>query len=126
MDAAFFRRAYEQDVANRARQTWSEYESWIRTFYEGRTFPPVPGWSDREREMLARLPETARRELAGVLENVSRTLAAEWAKANEVRKVTTADLQAWGRRFREAARDPSALRAALAEVQEELRRRRGD
>jgi hypothetical protein len=118
MDEHYFRAKFEADPANNAKQTWHDYWGWVQTFYKGKTFPPVPGWAAREREILAKVPE-AKAEL----DKSGRALAAEWAKDNAVRKVSTSDLQAWGKRFSEAARSHDALLTALREVEEELRKR---
>jgi len=118
MDDAFFRARYEMDAANKAKQSWAQYQEWVKTFYEGKRFPPVAGWRARESELAAKAPG-ARADV----ERLGRALAAEWAKDNAVRKVSTSDLQAWGKRFSEAARAEATLVAALAEVEEELRKR---
>lgn len=123
MDEAYFRQRYDADPANRARQPWKDYQDWVRTFYEGKRFPPVPGWAAREQEILGKLPAAERPRLQPLLAETGRALASEWAKDNAVRKVSTGDLQAWGKRFGDAARDPKALEAALVEVRGELARR---
>jgi hypothetical protein len=123
VDESFCRARYEQDAANQAKQTWKDHQDWVRTFYEGKRFPPVPGWRGREQDILARLPADARATLGPRLEETGRLLASEWAKDNAVRRVSTADLQSWGKRFGNAARDPAALSAALDEVGAELVKR---
>lgn len=125
MDAAFFREQYEADARNKSRQTWSDYERWVRVFYEGKRFPPVPGWDARERELLQAAPAADRADLARELAQTGRVLAAEWAKDNSVRKVGTNDLQEWGRAFGDAARDPRRLREALERVRAEVEARCG-
>ena len=115
MDEPFFRAAYDADAASRARQPWDEYAGWVRAFYEGKRFPPVAGWAKRERDLAARHPA-----LGESLREAGRALAAEWAKDNAVRKVSTGDLQAWGARFERAAGNEAALRDALATVRAEL------
>jgi len=42
---ADFRTIYERDIANKARQEWDEYFSWIKTFYSGNLFES--GWTKR-------------------------------------------------------------------------------
>lgn len=118
MDEAWFKDRYERDAANKAKQSWKDHWGWVQTFYKGKSFPPVAGWSDRERELVAKAP--AHKD---TIERVGRALASEWAKDNAVRKVSTSDLQAWGKRFSDAAKTPDGLAAALAEVQEEMRKR---
>jgi hypothetical protein len=118
MDEAFFRAAFDADKANQAKQSWDEYRKWVQRFYEGQRFPPIAGWADRERDLVAKAPQAK-----DAIEAVGRLLAAEWAKDNGVRKVSTSDLQAWGGRFQGAAKDPAAMLAALREVEAEVKRR---
>lgn len=118
MHEHWFKARYEADAANKTKQSWSDHWGWINTFYEGKRFPPVAGWREREKDLVARAP--AAREH---IERVGLALASEWAKDNSVRKVSTADLQAWGKRFTEAARTPEGLSAALHEVGAELQKR---
>lgn len=123
MDEAYFRARYEADAANKARQSWSDYHEWVHAFYKGKRFPPVPGWASREEDILRQLPHAARDAAHRRLVETGRLLAAEWSKDNAVRKVSTGDLQAWGKRFGDAAKDPVALDAALDEVRAELLKR---
>lgn len=118
MDEAWFREQYERDASNKAKQSWKDYWGWVQTFYKGKAFPPVAGWSDREKELVAKAP--GQRD---AIVTVGRALAAEWAKDNSVRKVSTSDLQSWGKRFSDAAKSPDGLSSALAEVQEEMKKR---
>lgn len=123
MDEAYFRQRYEADAANKAKQSWKEHHEWVHTFYHGKRFPPVAGWGQREHDILAKVPAASRQAVHERLAHVGRLLASEWAKDNAVRKVSTSDLQAWGKRFGDAAKDPAMLEAALAEVQAELAKR---
>jgi hypothetical protein len=121
VDEAHYRAAYEADAANRAKQSWSEYWGWVKRFYEGQSFPPVAGWRKREADLARQ--HAARPDVAQAVRRVGQTLAAEWAKDNSVRKVSTSDLQSWGKRLGDASRDPEALLAALKAVEDEVRAR---
>lgn len=121
--AAFFEARYRADAANQAKQSRDEYLEWVRTFYEGKRFPPVPGWRKREDELLRH--DHASHELRQAIHETGRWLASEWAKDNAVRKVSTGDLQAWGKRFEAVAKDPAGLKAALDEVLAEVKKRVG-
>lgn len=123
VDEAYFRARYDADARNVAKQSWSEYQKWVTAFYEGKRFPPVTGWDARRAAILRDVPSASRDEIAPLLDEVGRTLAAEWAKDNGVRRVSTADLQTWGKRFTDATRDPAALMAALRDVQAEVAKR---
>lgn len=123
MDEAFFRKAYEADAANRTKQSWDDYWGWVQAFYKGKTFPPVPGWAKREEEIIRH--HHVRHDVRHALSETGRLLAAEWSKDNSVRKVSTGDLQTWGKQFSDVSKDPVALLAALERVQAELRSRTG-
>ena len=125
MDEAYFRQRYDEDAANQGKQSWKEYQDWVRAFYEGKRFPPVSGWNDQRKDILKTVPAERQGALAPLLDETGRELAAEWAKDNAVRKVSTGDLQAWGSRFSSAAKEPASLEAALREVRAEVQRRRG-
>lgn len=120
MDEPFFRAKYDADKANQAKQSWDEYRKWVTRFYEGQKFPPIAGWADREKDLVAKAP-AARAQI----ESVGRLIAAEWAKDNGVRKVSTSDLQAWGGQFKDAAKDPAKLAEALRQVEAEVAKRTG-
>src|SRR5439155_6428783 len=111
---------HAEDAANRAKQSEKEYLDWVRRFYDGQRFPPIAGWSQREADLGKRCPGAR-----ALLAEVGRALAAEWAKDNAVRRVSTSDLQAWGRRFESAAKDEASLVAALRDVRSEVERRVG-
>src|SRR5579871_3006768 len=45
-----FRTLYDRDIANKAKQNWEEYYSWIKTFYSGNFFES--GWTKRAMAIL--------------------------------------------------------------------------
>ena len=120
MDTAFFQQRYEADKANQGKQSWAEYQKWVQRFYQGQSFPPIAGWADREKDLVAKAPQ-AREQI----EAVGRLIAAEWAKDNAVRKVSTSDLQAWGGQLKDASKDPQKLVEALRLVEAEVKKRTG-
>lgn len=120
MDDAFFKQRYEADKANQSKQSWAEYHKWVQRFYQGQSFPPIAGWADREKDLVAKAPAAKPQ-----IEGVGRLIAAEWAKDNAVRKVSTSDLQAWGSQFKDAAKDPQKLLDALRAVEAEVKKRTG-
>lgn len=123
MDEPYFRERYDADATNQAKQSFEQYMEWVHAFYEGKRLPPVPGWRKREEQLLR--GHHARHELRQALHETGRLLASEWAKDNAVRKVTTSDLQAWGKRFEDAAGSPEKLLQALQDVEGDVKRRLG-
>lgn len=122
MDEAFFRAQYEADAANKGKQSWNDYWGWVKRFYEGQRFPPIQGWAKREEELARQ--HAARAEVKTALHSTGTLLASEWAKDNSVRRVSTSDLQTWGKRFGDAAKDAGSLVTALDEVRREVEARR--
>lgn len=122
MDEPFFKARWEADAANRAKQPWPEYQKWVKTFYEGKSFPPIPGWAKREKDILAAVPEAERASVAPRLAEFAKRLASEWAKDNAVRKISTSDLQAWGTDLEKAAK-AGGIVAAIEKYGAELGKR---
>ena len=120
-----FRPAYDRDIANGGKQTWSEYWGWVRSFYRGNLL--ARGWNDRSRWLLEEIrSEGDRRRLRARLNALGREICAEWAKDYEVRKVGTADLLSWGKMLEKArAADDSgaAIHRALDVISAHHRRR---
>jgi hypothetical protein len=100
-----FRPHYDHDIANRARQTWQQYWSWVKSFYEGNFF--AKGWSDRARWLVEQVrSDVERTRLRTKLNAVGRDICAEWAKDYDLRKISSADLLTWGKMLEKAkARD---------------------
>jgi hypothetical protein len=114
---ADFRPEYDRDAANQARESWSEYWSWVKTFYQGNLFSP--GWTAEGTASLQGVrSEKAREELRSDLNELGRRVAAEWSKDNGVRKIDTAALRVLGGRITKAAkRDDGSGRAIEEELQ---------
>jgi hypothetical protein len=118
-----FRPIYESDSANKSKQKWEEYYSWVTTFYRGNIL--APGWSKRVNEILEGLrSERARDELRASLNELGRMLAAEWSKDNDVRKVSNSDLLSFGSRFSQAKDKEdgtgTVLRKEIAAIRAEI------
>lgn len=122
VDEAFFRAAYDSDERNKAKQSWTDYWSWVKRFYDGQRFPPVQGWAKREEELARQ--HAARLDVKHALHETGALLASEWAKDNSARRVSTSDLQAWGKRFGDVAKDAENLVAALVDVRREVEERK--
>lgn len=123
MDEAFFRARHDADASNKAKQSWSDYWGWVKIFYEGKRFPPVPGWADRERDLMKKVAAPDAERARAALAETGRALAAEWAKDNSVRKISTDDLRRWGSEFSDASSSTDALLKALESVRAEVKRR---
>jgi len=68
---ADFRPQYDRDAVNQAKESWSDYWSWVKTFYQGNLFSP--GWTAQGTASLNGVgSETARDELRSDLNELGR------------------------------------------------------
>lgn len=100
--AGDFRPLYEEDEANRARQSWEAYWKWVQTFYAGNLL--ARGWMRECEEIVERLQESdERNRLISHMNILGRLVAAEWSKDNSVRRIGRAEIMQWRSWLREAA-----------------------
>jgi hypothetical protein len=123
-----FRREYERDTANQKLQTWSQYWSWVTTFYNGNALST--GWSSQARSSAAIVKSPKRRnELIFLANDLGTQISMEWAKAGGVGRISTADLIRWSPTLIAARRaeDGSGerLREAVLKVRAEVARKLG-
>jgi hypothetical protein len=123
-----FRQEYERDAANRDRQSWSGYWSYIRAFYEGNIV--FSGWTKQVQAVIELVQSgKVRSELRAALNDLGKRIAAEWAKDNSIRAIDTAALRAFGARLVHArdAEDGSGTvaRAEIEAVRAEVNSRLG-
>ncbi|MEX1196251.1 MAG: hypothetical protein WEB57_00105 [Pseudohongiellaceae bacterium] len=85
---------YRSDEANQAHQAEDDYLTWVRRFYEGR--PGILGWNDITESVVQDMDRAQRSAVDDLGNRLGRRIAAEWAKANEVRRIDTAMLSLWG------------------------------
>lgn len=111
-----FRAAYQQDKTNEAKQAWSEYWGWVKDFYNGNFLSE--GWTSKSTSLLKDMKEpAARNEMRGMLNDLGRRICADWAKDNDVRKISTQDLRAFGKRLLDARMmDDGSGKAIRAEI----------
>jgi hypothetical protein len=123
-----FRPSYDQDAANRAKQTWSQYWGWVKVFYEGNMLSQ--GWTERSKGLLADLKSASdQKRLRAMLNAAGKEIALEWAKDYNIRKVSSADLLTWGKTLEKAkARDDGSggeFHRVIDGIRHEYRRKRG-
>lgn len=101
-------------------QTEAEHEEWVRKFYKGSWV--VDGWNDRVKELTSGLDASDATEVKAGLDELGILISHEWAKDNDVRKINTDHLKAWGARLKdEKAKGTSHLQAAIKTIAEEAR-----
>lgn len=110
------------------RLAWDRYWGWVRSFYAGNRL--ARGWNDRARWLIAEVRSEAERgRLRARLNALGRAIGAEWARDYDVRRVSSADLLAWGRMMEKArARDGGdgvEIHRALGAIAGQLRRKAG-
>lgn len=112
-----FRPSYDRDKANAERQSWKEYWDWIESFYRGNAFDA--GWTKRSQALFENLgTEEARGEIRAGPNTLGRTISAEWAKDNGVRKIDTNELRSFAKRLQDAKKkDDGTGQTLQAEIE---------
>jgi hypothetical protein len=82
-----FDEAWDEDAVNQSLQPREEYLKWVSNFYEGSPF--VPGWTKRQEELIAPLSPAEAPVAKARLDKLGCALAAEWAKDNHHRRVSS-------------------------------------
>ena len=96
-----FRSVYEKDMPNKQVQSWDEYWDWIKKFYGGTWL--TKGWNQQADKLLADVTDFEVREhVATEINRLGKLVAGEWAKDNNVRKITTRDVRKWGKELNQA------------------------
>lgn len=126
-EAKDFRAAYDADQSNKSRQSWDAYYGWVETFYRGNLF--AAGWTSQARRLAAHVDD--REVWDGIvvrLNALGRQIAQEWSKDNAIRRISSADLAAFGRQLERAAKidngTGSAIGKAIGEIAEVVKARR--
>lgn len=96
-----FKSAYQGDAANLGKQSWNEYFGWVKSFYRGNFLDS--GWTKRCKDLVGSVEKSERQiAIRRKLNALGRFIAAEWAKANNERKIDNSKLLSWGSRLIEA------------------------
>ncbi len=90
---SYFRNAYENDGRNRELQDEVDYLSWVVRFFHG--FNLTPGWQEMTDQVLLQVHPIDRRAVAERLVGLGRSISAEWAKDNGVRRINTRHVNVW-------------------------------
>lgn len=107
----WFTDRYEQDRQNAERQSREQYLTWVERFYQSWDMYPT-GWSQISRDLVAKIADpTAKMKGETKLLHLGVAIAAEWAKDNTVRLITTRHVAIWGNALRK-----SAERAEIMEI----------
>lgn len=100
---AVFAEHYQRDRHNAELQSLQEYLTWVERFYLGWELYPT-GWIDISRDLTAKLTEPSlKHQMQTKLEGLGVAIAAEWAKDNTVRRITTRHIGIWGEALRKSA-----------------------
>src|SRR5262245_7754189 len=102
-ERAYFERAWEADPANAARQPLPEYLGHVASFYAGSIL--APGWPRASRGLLRDASAADRAVLEPKLACLGQLAAAEWAKGNAGRRLSSQTLMAWSRALDRARHD---------------------
>ena len=91
-NARDFKKPYSNDAVNKKKQNWKSYSEWIPKFYDGYLFSA--GWTSNANEKIGNLNSESINQYFNV---IGRVVAAEWAKDNSVRRISTNDLSAFAK-----------------------------
>ncbi len=121
-----YREEYDRDAANKKKQSWDQYWSWVKSFHEGTFF--VSGWTDRAKELVDGVkPGPERKKLVKEIKAFGKDLCKEWAKDSSVCKIGTSDLTRWGKLIEKAKRadagDGESLAKAISEIRKEYQKK---
>lgn len=83
----------------------------------------APYWHETMRRLVAAAPAERRAALSVRLFALGRRIGHEWAKENDVRKISTDDIRAWYSRLEKAADGEAAIGRVEAEAAARLARR---
>ena len=97
----YFVQAYQADADNRQQQSLAAYLSWVRKFYNGTPLQPK-GWLAMTNEVAASVPADKQETLRQRITALGQRIAAEWAKDNKIRRLTTRNVVVWANALREA------------------------
>lgn len=101
-DRNYFLAAYESDPANQKLQSKKAYLTWIIRFYQGSALYRR-GWNDLVPDVVEGIePPAQQQALEQKLHAIGKKIAADWAKDNSVRQITTAHLATWGHAMNES------------------------
>lgn len=119
-----FRAVFARHRGALTHQAWDSYWAWIQTFYNGSRL--ARGWTDRAQSLVAEVRSPAERDrLCDRLNLLGRTIAAEWARDYDARRISTADLLAWGKMMEKArsrdAGDGSGIHQVLDAIAGQVR-----
>ncbi|WGS85687.1 hypothetical protein [Methylomonas sp. UP202] len=116
---AGFAEHYQRDRQNAELQSLQEYLTWVERFYRGWDLYPT-GWIDISRDLTTKLTDPSlKNQTRTKLARLGAAIAAEWAKDNTVRRITTRHIGIWGEALRKSAERaelPSTLDRVLDDV----------
>jgi len=119
---SYFKTKYKEDSDNQKKQSWDEYWNWIKRFYKG-TFL-TSGWFEERNNLLKNLNENVQTKIKNRLDELGKSIAAEWAKDNNIRKIDTTNVKIWAKKLRGAKkndrRDGKELGKAIYEIETEI------
>lgn len=113
-----FLQVYELDAVNRAVQPREEYLNWVKQFYDGSDIYPL-GWAELEQVFLDEFDPPVQARTAEELQRLGGKLAADWAKHNNLRSITSAMLLIWLQVIQEAIESGLGL-AALELIEQDV------
>jgi len=111
---ADFRATYDADLGNQGAQSFDDYYTWVKRFYDG--YLLYPSWIALEKRAIAAIVPARQARAARGLDTIGFLTAAEWAKDNDHHRIKKEDLPGWGNRINDAAQKDSGSGSTLFPV----------
>ena len=102
----------------------ANHRLWYARFWTGHCtglslfvcFPGKPYWNETMKTLVAAAPAERRREFAARLLQLGRKVGHEWAKENDIRKISTEHIRAWYAKLDKATDNEAAIADIEAEA----------
>gem|GEM_PF-1066910 len=92
---------------------------WYAKFQKGGLF--FDGWQEISADVVEKVPEENKIKTKVTMLALGIKIGCEWSKENDVRKITTAMLQEWGRKLRETVSEsPEQLVVVISSIESEV------
>ena len=105
-DKSIFITAYNQQVlVGENEASLNTHLLWVKRFYRGLSI--YPGWNDMSKTVLDNLvdePIETQTDASKRLKDLGLKICIEWAKANDKRKIDSANINTWGIGLRKAVK----------------------
>lgn len=92
----YFETVYAADLRNQQEQTLEDYLKWVVRYYDGWELYRR-GWKDVTEDLVTQIEEPDRaEEIRNKMNDIGQSIAGEWAKKTNTRRIYTRHVAIWG------------------------------